>query len=805
MNAIGTWLRVDLRHRWKSLVIIGLLVAFAGGTIIAAVAGARRGDTALRRLDALTLPATAVVLPNQPGFDWGRVERLPEVASVSTFSVDYTLAYQGLPADVAGFPPANDTILRSIEKPVVFQGRVFDPRRIGEAVVTPMFVADHHRGVGDSVILQLPTPREMETGQGSGPGGSLTGPRLRLRIVGVVRSPWISDSPGSDGAILMSPAVAARYPLSVVGSPRNQFSFVNALVRLRGGEAAIPRLRRDIARLTGRQDIDIWDLPQQYADAQRQIAFEARCLVALAAAAFLASLFLVGQTLARFASASGAELQIMRVLGMTSGEVTGAAAAAPALAGLAGAGLAAGFAVAVSPWFPIGTAALLEPSPGLSADWAVIGPAMALITLLVAGGAALAGRATLAAGRREVPVRGSAAAAGAARAGFPVPVVIGTRFALEPGRGPSSVPVRPAQIGAVAGVLGIVAAFTFSYGVSDTVAHPGRFGQTFQLISEIGVNGKDLGPAPQFVRALNRLPAVAGVDDSRVAVATGGGGAGSITLYEYHVGGPKAIPIVVLRGRMPRSAHEVLLAPRTLAALHAGVGSQVRLAGNRATEVLTVTGSGLVPEGSHNSYADGGWLTPAGFSGLFTGFKFHIVLIRTTPGVPAARAAQIVHGQLARVAPHLASADLEPVPSPMEMAELRQVQVLPVVLGVFLALLAIGAVGHALVTVVQRRIQDVAVLRVMGMTPRQCRLIVLTQGSVLALAGLLIGVPAGLVVGRLLWRTVAGYTPVQYVPPIATVVMVVIVPAALVLASLLGAWPGHRAAHLRVANALRAE
>ena len=84
-------------------------------------------------------------------------------------------------------------------------------------------------------------------------------------------------------------------------------------------------------------------------------------------------------------------------------------------------------------------------------------------------------------------------------------------------------------------------------------------------------------------------------------------------------------------------------------------------------------------------------------------------------------------------------------------------------------------------------------------------MIVLTQGLVLALAGLLIGLPVGLVVGRLLWRTVAGYTPVQYVPPIATVVMVVIVPAALVLATLLGAWPGHRAARLRVANALRAE
>jgi hypothetical protein len=43
-----------------------------------------------------------------------------------------------------------------------------------------------------------------------------------------------------------------------------------------------------------------------------------------------------------------------------------------------------------------------------------------------------------------------------------------------------------------------------------------------------------------------------------------------------------------------------------------------------------------------------------------------------------------------------------------------------------------------------------------------------------------------------LWWTVAGYTPVQYVPPIATFVMVVVVPAALALASLLGAWPRRR-------------
>ncbi len=95
----------------------------------------------------------------------------------------------------------------------------------------------------------------------------------------------------------MASFVAARYPASVAGdqsNPRDP-NFVNVFVRLHGGEAAIPPLRRDIARLTGRSDIDIWDLPSQFSETQRQISFESRCLLALAGAAFAATLFLLGQ------------------------------------------------------------------------------------------------------------------------------------------------------------------------------------------------------------------------------------------------------------------------------------------------------------------------------------------------------------------------------------------------------------------------------------------------------------------------------------------------------------------------------
>jgi ABC-type lipoprotein release transport system permease subunit len=67
------------------------------------------------------------------------------------------------------------------------------------------------------------------------------------------------------------------------------------------------------------------------------------------------------------------------------------------------------------------------------------------------------------------------------------------------------------------------------------------------------------------------------------------------------------------------------------------------------------------------------------------------------------------------------------------------VRVLPRALGAFLVLLALGTVGHALATAVRRR-HDVAVLRALGMTRRQSQGVVVTQASVLAVAGLLFGI-----------------------------------------------------------------
>ena len=84
--------------------MLALLVALTTGTVLAAVAGARRGETAFDRLWARTLPATVTVLANQPGFDWSKVEALPEVSATGLFIVYYGAAVVGFPGAVPRLP-----------------------------------------------------------------------------------------------------------------------------------------------------------------------------------------------------------------------------------------------------------------------------------------------------------------------------------------------------------------------------------------------------------------------------------------------------------------------------------------------------------------------------------------------------------------------------------------------------------------------------------------------------------------------------------------------------------------------------
>jgi hypothetical protein len=65
--------------------------------------------------------------------------------------------------------------------------------------------------------------------------------------------------------------------------------------------------------------------------------------------------------------------------------------------------------------------------------------------------------------------------------------------------------------------------------------------------------------------------------------------------------------------------------------------------------------------------------------------------------------------------------------------------------------------------------------------------------------------PPSRLVARAIWRTVAGFTPLAYHPPVALLALLLIAPAALLAANVLAAWPQRRAARLHAGQILRSE
>ncbi|HEY4703128.1 MAG TPA: hypothetical protein VIH64_14630, partial [Streptosporangiaceae bacterium] len=164
MRMTTTWLRLELPRRWRSLALLALLIALATATVLTAVAGARRGHSAVDRLYAPTLPATVTVLPNQPGFDWNKVRALPQVAALSRFAVSFGGTVENAPGAETQFPFLDSSMTRTLERPVVLEGRLYNPERADEVLVTPGFASAFHKRPGDRLTLDLASVKQANAG-----------------------------------------------------------------------------------------------------------------------------------------------------------------------------------------------------------------------------------------------------------------------------------------------------------------------------------------------------------------------------------------------------------------------------------------------------------------------------------------------------------------------------------------------------------------------------------------------------------------------------------------------------------------
>ena len=108
----------------------------------------------------------------------------------------------------------------------------------------------------------------------------------------------------------------------------------------------------------------------------------------------------------------------------------------------------------------------------------------------------------------------------------------------------------------------------------------------------------------------------------------------------------------------------------------------------------------------------------------------------------------------------------EPV-TPTSLVNFGEAVNFPLIFGAVLAVFGAATLMHLLVVSVSRRRREVGLLKVLGFVNGQVVSSVAWQASTLALVGIVIGVPLGLVIGQGVWRAFAnnlGVVPVTVVP-----------------------------------------
>jgi ABC-type antimicrobial peptide transport system permease subunit len=140
---------------------------------------------------------------------------------------------------------------------------------------------------------------------------------------------------------------------------------------------------------------------------------------------------------------------------------------------------------------------------------------------------------------------------------------------------------------------------------------------------------------------------------------------------------------------------------------------------------------------------------------------------------------------------------------PVEVDRLQQIDAIPASIAALLAVLALLAVGHALVTAVRRRRSELGLLKVLGFDRRQVRATVAWQATTLGTVGLVLGIPAGILIGRVAWQLIANGLGVSDAVTTPTLWLLLTVPAVLLIVNLIALVPARAAARTVPAIALR--
>ena len=346
MTAAWYWWRATWRSSLRPALVVVLLTGLLGAVSMAALAGARRTESAYGRyLQSIHASDLMVNIPSTNTSLIATVEHLPGVRS--------SVAFAGLDANPVVHGRVDDSFLtNSVESSVdgafyrqdtltVLSGRLPHPASTNEIALTPGIARLFGVGVGGTVHYRLYdgtsyTPKVI---------GSAA-----FRVTGVVEAPpaLVDQFDAQDGAFL-SRAATARFGREI------SYSWVG--LRLDRGTEGLPALQTSLTRLTTKVGhgyvFDVRKLDTVHRQVQDAIRPQAVALAVFGGLAALALLILVSQSLAQWLQRSAGSLRIRRTFGLTRRQAAVTGALGPALAVLSGLALAVAGAAALSPLAPL--------------------------------------------------------------------------------------------------------------------------------------------------------------------------------------------------------------------------------------------------------------------------------------------------------------------------------------------------------------------------------------------------------------------------------------------------------------------
>jgi hypothetical protein len=641
---------------------------------------------------------------------------------------------------------------------------------------------------------------------------------VRVWVVGVQLSPGEIRPPS--GGFLQSLRVTPAF-VRRAGAVPNHFDYL--AVRLRP-DASIAALHTQ-AHAAGYEIEVALSQADTAAAVERAIRPNHVSLEILALLSAFAAVAVVGQILVRQTFVESDDDVLLSALGMRTRERVALASLRGATVGFGAAAVAVVAAVAASPLMPIGLARSIEPARGLSFDGSAlsIGAMLTFVFVVVITAATAARLATR--GDREVRVKRAILANFAAGAGFSPAAVSGTRLALERGAGTTAVPVASSFVGLTIAVLAVVGSLTFGAGLTHLQATPRLVGWNWDVAMTLPQ--LENPNAMSFEESRARVERVFGAhrvaDFAKGTLFTPFPQGRDLQIGPDHLDvggfiafdGSARVGPSVITGRKPSQADEIMLGPRTLSAAGLHVGDDVTVfgavrrpgdawedPGKETSTRMKIVGTGLAP--MTESLGRGAAVTLEGLRRLSPDATEQAWFVRIPPGSDRHAVVSAYRSGFPRsMRDSIESFGIERFE--LSALNLEQIRSVPVLFAFIMGLMAAAVLAHVLAVASRARRRDIAILRALGFSRGQTLRTVAWQSAIYSVGSLAIGIPAGVLLGRLAWRTYAvhlGAVPEAATPLLACLAVAV---AALALGGMLAIVPAWRATRTPAGVALRAE